>query len=117
VVLPLFIAMAMITLQLWELAAIAWPLLTILIVEVVVTWLFSAAIVFIAMGRDYEAAVTSAGFCGFMVGITPNAVASMEELADTYGPAPHAFLIIPLVGGFLSDLTNSLVITTFANLL
>jgi glutamate:Na+ symporter, ESS family len=117
VVLPLFIAMSMITLRLWELAAIAWPLLTILIVEVVVTWLFSAVVVFIAIGRDYQAAVTSAGFCGFMVGITPNAIASMEELTDTYGPAPQAFLIIPLIGGFLSDLTNSLVITTFANLL
>jgi ESS family glutamate:Na+ symporter len=115
VVLPLFIALAMLSLKLWELTALAWPLLIILVVEVVLTWLFSSAIVFRVMGGDYEAAVMTAGFCGFMVGVTPNAIASMDELSDKYGPAPRAFLVVPLVGAFLSDFTNSVVVTTFLN--
>ena len=69
------------------------------------------------MGRDYDAAVMTAGFCGFMVGITPNAMASMEELTEEYAPAPAAFVVVPLVGAFLIDLTNSLEVTTFANFL
>jgi ESS family glutamate:Na+ symporter len=117
IVLPLFISMAMLTLKLWELTVIAFPLLTILIVEVVLTWLFSVIITFRVMGRDYESAVMTTGFCGFMVGITPNAMASMEELTEKYAPAPRALLVVPLVGAFLIDLTNSLVVTAFANLL
>ena len=59
--------------------------------------------------------VSAAGFCGFMLGITANAVACMEELVEKYGPAPQAFLIVPIVGAFLIDFTNSLIITAFAN--
>ena len=59
----------------------------------------------------------AAGVTGFMVGITPNAMASMQELEQKYGVAPRALLVIPLVGGFLVDVTNSLVITTLVNLL
>jgi glutamate:Na+ symporter, ESS family len=116
VLLPLFIAMAMLTLKLWELTAIALPLLLILLAEVVVTMLFCVFITYRAMGRDYEAAVTTAGFCGFMLGITPNAMASMEELREKYGPAPRSFLVVPLVGAFLIDLINTAVITACANI-
>ena len=70
---------------------------------------------FWVMGRKYEAAVSAAGFCGFMLGITANAVASMEELVEKHGPAPQAFLAVPIVGAFLIDFTNSLIITAFAN--
>ena len=66
------------------------------------------------MGRDFDSAVTSAGFCGFMLGTTSNAVACMEELVEQYGPAPRSFLVVPVVGAFLIDFTNSLVITTMA---
>jgi glutamate:Na+ symporter, ESS family len=68
------------------------------------------------MGRTYESAVETAGFCGYMLGITANAVACMEELAEKYGPAPEAFLVVPVVGAFLIDFANSLIITTMANL-
>jgi len=114
-VLPLFIAMAMLTLKLWELTAIALPLFLILAAEVALTMLFCVFVTYRAMGRDYEAAVTTAGFCGFMLGITPNAMASMEELREKFGPAPRAFLIVPLVGAFLIDLINTAIITACAN--
>jgi len=68
------------------------------------------------MGRDYEAAVTASGHVGFGLGITANAVANMEALTARYAPAPRSFLVVPIVGAFFIDLSNSLVITAFFNL-
>ena len=73
--------------------------------------------VFRTMGRDYEGAVIASGFCGFMLGTTANAMANMEALVERYGPAPRAFLVVPMVGAFFIDFTNALVITGFLNLL
>ncbi|MEW6364870.1 MAG: sodium/glutamate symporter [Acidobacteriota bacterium] len=67
------------------------------------------------MGRDYEAAVISAGFCGFMLGTTANSMANMETLVERYGPAPKAFLVVPMVGAFFIDFTYALIITAFLN--
>ena len=67
------------------------------------------------MGRDYEGAVIASGFCGFMLGTTANAMANMEALVERYGPAPRAFLVVPMVGAFFIDFTNALVITGFLN--
>jgi ESS family glutamate:Na+ symporter len=86
-----------------------------LAVQVALCWIMCVTLVFWSMGRKYEAAVTAAGFCGFMLGITANAVACMEELVEKYGPAPQSFLIVPIVGAFLIDFTNSLIITAMAN--
>jgi ESS family glutamate:Na+ symporter len=115
IALYLFIVMALITLRLWELAHLALPMLVILAAQVALCWLMCVTISYWWMGRDYESAVTSAGFCGFMLGITANAVACMEELVEKYGPAPRAFLVVPVVGAFLIDFTNSLIITAMAN--
>jgi ESS family glutamate:Na+ symporter len=67
------------------------------------------------MGRDYDAAVMASGFTGFMLGTTANAVAGMSALTERFGPAPRAFLVAPVVGAFLIDFTNAIVITTFVN--
>ena len=115
IALYLFIVMALLTLRLWELVHLALPLLAMLAVQVVLCWLMSVVLTFRLMGRDYDAAVTSAGFCGYMLGVTSNAIASMEELVERFGPAPRAFLVVPIVGAFLIDLTNSAVITAMAN--
>jgi ESS family glutamate:Na+ symporter len=111
----LFIVMALLTLRLWELAHLALPLITILAAQVALCWLMCVAMSFPLLGRDYESAVMASGFCGFMLGVTVNAVACMEELVEKYGPAPRAFLVVPVVGAFLIDFTNSLIITAFAN--
>jgi ESS family glutamate:Na+ symporter len=116
IALYLFIVMALLTLRLWELAHLALPLVVILTAQVALCWLMCITISFWVMGRDYESAVMASGFCGFMLGITANAVACMEELAEKYGPAPQAFLVVPVVGAFLIDFTNSLIIGTMANL-
>jgi ESS family glutamate:Na+ symporter len=113
--LSLFIVLALMTLRLWELAELALPLMVILAAQV----LFIVAIcfwpMFRLMGRDYESAVISGGFCGFMLGTTANAMASMEALVERYGPAPRAFLVVPMVGAFFIDFTNAVIITLFVN--
>jgi ESS family glutamate:Na+ symporter len=96
-------------------ALVAPPMLVLLAAQVALCWLMCVTLAFWLMGRDYDAAVGSAGFCGYMLGITSNAVAVMEELVEKYGPAPRAFLVVPLVGAFLIDFVNSLLITAFAN--
>ena len=115
VALSLFLVMALMTLRLWEIAGVVLPLLVILAVQV----LFIAALCAIAfrvMGRDYDAAVISAGFCGFMLGTTANAMANMGALVERYGPSPKAYFVVPLVGAFAIDFTNAILITFFLNL-
>lgn len=115
IALYLFITMALINLRLWEIAGLALPMLILLAAQVAFCWLMCVTLCYRGMGADYEAAVTSAGFCGFMLGITANAVACMEELVEKLGPAPQSFLVVPIVGAFLIDFTNSLIITAMAN--
>ncbi len=112
----LFIVMAVLTLRLWELAHLVLPMILILLAQVVLCWLMCVTACFYLMGRDYESAVMSSGFCGFMLGVTANAVACMEELAEKFGPAPRSFLVVPVVGAFLIDFINSLIITVMANM-
>jgi ESS family glutamate:Na+ symporter len=116
VALYLFIVMAMITLQLWKLAELALPLIVMLLAQVVLCWLMCVTAVYYVMGRNHESAVMASGFCGFMLGITANAVACMEELVEKFGPAPQAFLVVPVVGAFLIDFVNALIITGMAHL-
>ena len=68
------------------------------------------------MSRDCDAAVMAGGHCGFGLGATPNAVANMEAITERFGPAPRAFLVVPMVGAFFIDFTNALIITFFINL-
>jgi ESS family glutamate:Na+ symporter len=112
----IFIVMALLTLRLWELVHLALPTLAMLLAQVALIWVMCVMLVHRLMGRDYESAVMSGGFCGFMLGTTANAMACMDVLAQKYGPAPRAFVVVPLVGAFLIDFTNALIIMTMANL-
>jgi ESS family glutamate:Na+ symporter len=76
---------------------------------------FAYWVTFRVMGRDYDAAVMAAGHCGFGLGATPNAVANMTAITERFGPAPRAFLVVPMVGAFFIDFTNGLIITAFIN--
>jgi glutamate:Na+ symporter, ESS family len=113
--LNIFLVIALMSLRLWELAAIALPLLAILVGQVVLTALGSALVVYRVMGRDYDAAVMSTGFVGFVLGTTANALVNMRALVQHYGPAPRAFLVVPLVGALFIDFVNALIITLFLN--
>lgn len=115
--LSLFLGMAMITLKLWQLAELALPLIILLSAQLILMMLFTYFVVFNVMGRDYDAAVLSAGTCGFGMGATPNAMANMQAICDRYVPSVKAYLLIPLIGSLFADFLNSLVITFFINIL
>lgn len=108
--LGLFLAMSLMSMQLWTLAGLAGPLLVILFLQTVAAVLFVRFILFPLMGRDYQAAVLSSGFAGFALGATPTAIANMTAVTKSHGPAPLAFIILPLVSAFFVDVTNSFVI-------
>ena len=116
VALSLFLVMALMTLRLWELAGVVGPLIVVMIVQVGLIAVLCLTVVPRVMGRDYDAAVMSGGFCGFMLGTTANAMANMGALVERYGPAPKAYLTVPLVGAFFIDFANALLITFFLNL-
>jgi ESS family glutamate:Na+ symporter len=116
IALSLFLAMALMSLKLWELLDLAVPMLVILTVQVSMMAAFAYFVTFRVMGRDYDAAVMAGGHCGFGLGATPNAVANMEALVERFGHAPRAFLVVPMVGAFFIDFTNALIITAYINL-
>jgi glutamate:Na+ symporter, ESS family len=113
--LNIFLVVALMNLRLWELAHLALPLAAILIVQVLVVLVFAITASFRLMGKDYDSAVMASGFVGFVLGTTANAVANMRALVVRYGPAPRAFLVVPLVGAFFIDFTNAIIITLFVN--
>ncbi len=117
IALNIFLTIALMDLKLWELFHLALPLTVILLAQVLVVVLFTIAVTFFFMGKDYEAAVMSSGFIGFMLGTIANAMVVMKTIVSKYGAAPHAFLVVPLVGAFFIDYVNALVITVFANFL
>lgn len=115
--LNLFLAMALAGLQLWLLIDLALPMLVTLAVQVIVMFLFSYFVVFKVMGRDYDSAVMTAGFIGFAMGATSNAMANMQAVTKKYGPSPLAFFVIPMVGSLFIDFINALIITGMLNML
>lgn len=113
--LSLFLGIAMITLQLWQLAELALPMIILLLAQVVLMAVFSYFLVYNVMGRDYDAAVLAAGTCGFGMGATPNAMANMQALTEKFVPSIKAYMLVPIVGSMFADFINSLVITAFIN--
>ncbi len=111
--LAVFLAHALMGLRLWELAELAVPLIVLLTLQVAFMALYARFVTFNVMGRDYDAAVISAGHCGFGLGATPNAIANMNAVTNKYGPSPAAFFILPMVGAMFIDIVNASVITMF----
>jgi ESS family glutamate:Na+ symporter len=111
--LSIFLAMSLMSMQLWTMAGLAGPLLGILALQTLVAVLFIIFVLFRAMGSNYEAAVLSAGFGGFTLGATPTALANMGAVTKKYGAAPTAFIILPLVSAFFVDLVNAFLIQAF----
>ena len=111
--LGIFLTMSLMSLQLWTIAELAGPILAILLAQFLIASLFTVFVVFLVMGRDYEAAVICSGFGGFALGATPTAIANMTAVAKRYGPAHRAFIVVPLVSGFFVDIINAVVIQRF----
>jgi glutamate:Na+ symporter, ESS family len=108
-----FLAMSLMSMQLWTLSDIAGPLLIVVAMQAAVAVVFIVLALFPLLGRDYQAAVLSAGFTGLSLGATPTAIASMTAVTKHYGPAPNAFIILPLVSAFFVDIINVIAIKLF----
>lgn len=115
--LSLFLAFAMMSLNLWELVALALPMIVILATQALTMIAFAVFITFRFCGRDYDAAVLAAGHCGFGLGATPTAMVNMQTVTSHYGPSHMAFIVVPLVGAFFIDLINAVVIQTVLQIL
>ena len=115
--LSLFLGIALLNLKLWQLLDLALPMLIILAVQTFVMCSYASFVTFRLMGSNYDAAVLSAGHCGFGMGATPTAVANMQSITERFGPSHKAFLIVPMVGAFFIDFINAFILTTFISLL
>jgi glutamate:Na+ symporter, ESS family len=111
--LGLFLAIALMSLRLGDLASLALPLFAILIVQAIAMAAYSIFVTFRVMGRNYDAAVLAAGHCGFGLGATPTAIANMQAITERFGPSHLAFLVVPMVGAFFIDIANAIVIKLF----
>ncbi|ETS31598.1 sodium/glutamate symporter [Photorhabdus temperata] len=111
--LSLFLAMALMSLKLWQMASLALPMLTILAIQAVVMALYAIFVTYRVMGKNYDAAVLAAGHCGFGLGATPTAIANMQAITDRFGPSHVAFLVVPMVGAFFIDIVNAIVIKLY----
>jgi ESS family glutamate:Na+ symporter len=111
--LGLFLAIALMSLRLGDLASLALPLFAILIVQAVAMATYAIFVTFRVMGRNYDAAVLAAGHCGFGLGATPTAIANMQAITERFGPSHLAFLVVPMVGAFFIDIANAIVIKLF----
>ena len=114
--LSIFLALSLMSMQLWTLVSLGGPLISVLMLQIVAASAFILLIVFKFMGSNYTSAVLSAGFAGFALGATPTAIANMSSVTKRYGAAPLALIILPLVSAFFVDLVNALIIKFFVGL-
>ena len=116
IALNLFLSMALMTLNISKLMSLAVPMLVILIMQALVMIVWAYYITFVAMGKNYDAAVMAAGHCGIGLGQTPNAMANMSAIIEENGPAPTAWFVLPVITVIFINICNPLVITFFINL-
>ena len=115
--LNLFLGMAMISLKLWELGNVAGQLAVLLLAQALLAWVFIYFVTFRFMGRNYDAAVLSAGHVGFGLGATPNGIAKMQSGCDKYKHSHIAFFVMPIVGALFIDFFNVAIISGFFSFL
>lgn len=111
--LSLFLAMALMSLKLWELKSLAIPMIIILAVQAIIMALYAVFITYNVMGRGLDGAVFAAGHCGFGLGATPTAIANMQAVTERFGPSKKAFLVVPMVGAFFIDIVNAIIIKLY----
>ncbi len=108
-----FLAMSLMSMQLWTLIDLAGPIISILTAQFAIAVAITIFIVFRVMGRNYDAAVVCSGFGGISLGATPTAMANMSAVTQRYGASHMAFIIVPLVAAFFIDLANAFLIPFF----
>lgn len=115
--LNVFLSMAIIALNLWELAELAVPMLIVLVIELIVTLLYIRFVVFNVCGKNFDAAIMCAGLCGHGLGATPNAFANMDSVSQEFGYTPIPYLAVTVTGTIFAAWTLIIVNTFMVNLL
>ena len=115
--LSLFLVMALMQMELWVLADLAFSIIVLLLAQIVLMAFYAYFITFRMLGKDYDAAVMACGHCGFGLGATPNAIANMEAFTSQNYPSPQAFFVLPLVGALFIDFINSGLVSMLLNVL
>jgi ESS family glutamate:Na+ symporter len=108
--LNVFLAMSLMSMQLWTLGGLGVALVAVLAIQTIAAVAYILFAVFPMMGRDYQAAVIAAGFSGISLGATPTAIANMTAVTKLHGACARAFIILPLVSAFFIDIANALAI-------
>lgn len=111
--LALFVSMSIMTMKLWQLAELALPLITILALQLVLIYVFCTQITFRLCGKNYDAAIIATGHSGFGLGAVPVSMATMTAVCERYHYSKLAFFVVPVIGGFLSNITNAVIISGF----
>ena len=114
--LALFVSLSIITMKLWQLIDLALPLIVILFLQLLMIYQFVTQITFGACGKNYDAAVIAVGHTGFGLGAVPVSMATMSSVCEQYYYSKLAYFVVPLIGGFISNITNAIAITTFLNI-
>ena len=115
--LALFLAMALMSLRLWELASLALPMFILLGAQALLMVLWAIFVTFRVMGANHDALVIAAGHCGFGLGATPTAIANMQAVSEQHGHSHLAFLVVPMVGAFFIDIANAVIIKLYLSVL
>lgn len=108
--LGLFLAMAMMTLKFWEIGDESFFIITNILIQTIAILLFSIFVIFRLLGKNYNAAVISAGYLGSSMGATPTAMANMAAVTKEHGSSVIALAVIPIFGAFIIQVSNAIVI-------
>ncbi len=114
--LAIFVSMSIVTMKLWQLIDLALPLVTILLLQLILIYFFVRFLTFNLCGRNYDAAVIAVGHTGFGLGAVPVSMATMTSVCEQFYYSQIAFFVVPLIGGFISNLSNAVIITAFLNM-
>ncbi|MET3618052.1 ESS family glutamate:Na+ symporter [Peptoniphilus olsenii] len=114
--LALFVAMSIVSMKLWELAGLGLSLIILLMVQVVMILIFVYFLTFRLLGKNYDSAIMAVGHLGFGTGAVPVSMTTMKTVCDKYRYSRIAFFVVPVIGGFISNITNALIITKFLNI-
>lgn len=117
VALSLFLGMALISLELWQLIDLAIPMIILLLAQCVMMYLYCIFVSYPVMGKDYDSAVMASGLIGFAMGSTSNAMANMNSVTEKYGHSKTAFFVVPIVGSLFIDFINIGIIYGFIGFL
>ncbi|NCD09469.1 MAG: sodium:glutamate symporter [Negativicutes bacterium] len=113
--LALFVSMSIISMKLWQLAGLAGPLVILLLAQVVFILIFCYFLTFKLLGKNYDAAIMAVGHVGFGLGAVPVSMTTMSTVCSKYRYSRLAFFVVPVIGGFLSNITNAIIISGFIN--